>query len=85
MVSLQDLEVVRVVPTTKGLYVSARYAACFHEYSFYISTEGRVEGKTSAGEWLELSNDASRCLESKVQCALLEQRDPLERERFYLS
>jgi len=84
MVTIDDLEVVRVVPTPRGLYVCARQAEGTHEYNFYISTEGRMEGKTSSGQWVELSDDASRRLETKVQRSLLGGRGAPEPGLFYL-
>jgi len=83
MYAIEDLEVVRVVPTPKGLYVCAKLADGTSEYSFYISTEGRMEGKTSGGQWLELSRAAGLCLEDKVQHSLLNGRGAAEKGVFY--
>jgi len=83
MVTMDDLEVVRIVTTPKGLYVCAKQAEGTHEYNFYISTEGWMEGKTSAGQWVELSDDASCRMETKVQRSLLGGRGAPEPGLFY--
>lgn len=74
MFNLQDLEVTSVVPTERGLFVQAKHGEPEQKYSFYISDRGRIEGKTTSGNWLELSPDGCLWLESKVQLAMLAAR-----------
>ena len=83
MVNMESLEIIRIVPTINGLYIFARFAGATHEYNFYISNEGRMEGKSSSGQWLELSDEATRCLESKVQSSLLAGRGAATEGAYY--
>ncbi len=70
MVDVENLEVVRVVPTGMGLFVFARYPEWRYEYNFYIANNGHVEGKTTAGNWLELSVEAARSIGTKARTVL---------------
>lgn len=70
MVNVQSLDVVKVVQTGMGLFVFARYPEWRYEYNFYIAGDGHVEGKTTAGNWLELSAEAAHSICDKAHSLL---------------
>lgn len=70
MVDVQSLEVVRVVATGTGLFVIARVPEWRYEFNFYIAGDGNVEGKTTGGNWLELSKEAAGIIGDKARLAL---------------
>ena len=73
MFSLSSLNVTKVSPQKDGFFVSARYANWCSEYSFFIAKNGEVKGRASSGEWLELGEQNSSCIQAKLQQVLSEE------------
>lgn len=71
MITLQNIEVIRVLPSTQGLHVYATYHDWNYEYKFLLQRDGTLKGKTSKGFWEELSSVAASSIWAKLQSYLI--------------
>ena len=74
MYTRDDLEITDVVPASNGIYVSAKYPRWSYAYNFFI-TEGKVRGKTSFGEWLQVSDEFAGSIQAKLSSTLINKWD----------
>ena len=70
MYSPNNLEVSRILPRQDGLFVVAKYPQWYYGYDFFVHYDGRIEGKTSSGNWLEVSKDLASLLRDKIRFIL---------------
>jgi hypothetical protein len=75
MVNLQELEVVRVLPDTKNLFVFVKHPLWWSEYCFLIEPDGTVRGKTTDGIWLRASEEFKDILMAKVKSVFVEKQN----------
>ena len=73
--NLQELKVIKVIPTKDGIFAYAKYHDWVYEYDFLIEPSGKVMGKTSKGVWLEMDPEVSAFIKAKVQTILIYQNN----------
>ncbi len=67
MVSLQNLEFTRMLPSKDGIFAFAKYSDWHYEYKFLIQQDGCIKGKTTQGLWQELSQESSGLIREKIR------------------
>ena len=72
MFTLQNLDITRILPRRDGIFVFAKYPQWHYEYNFLILSDGKVKGKTSGSNWLELDREDSAIIRAKVKTTLIE-------------
>jgi len=70
---LQNVEITRIVPGSEGRFIFASYPEWRYEYNFYVDSEGRIKGKTSADTWVDLSDETTHIIRQKLKDAFLEE------------
>ncbi len=63
----EDLTFTRTESRKDGLRVFACYPGWNYEYSFIIVPDGKIKGKTSTGNWLELSAESGRFIRERAK------------------
>ncbi len=72
MHDLQVLEFASLESTEEGIFINAKYPGWFSGYNFLIEPGGSVKGRSSSGNWLELSHEISTIIRKKAICSLSE-------------
>ena len=72
MVDLHEIRIKRVFPGSEGRFIVASYPEWKFEFNFYIDTEGRIKGRTSTQNWVELSVETTQIIREKLKNAILE-------------
>lgn len=75
MVNLQELEIIRILPDTKNLFVFVKHPLWWSEFCFLVEPDGTVRGKTADGVWLRASQELKDILMAKVKSILIDKRD----------
>lgn len=60
------MEVIKIQDRNEGIFVKTRYPGWQHEFKFFMASDGKIKGKDSAGEWLELSDKAGEFIREKI-------------------
>ena len=70
MYPLENLEITRISPREEGFFVIATYPGWHYEYNFFLQSDGQLKGKTSAGMWVELTQETASIIQKKFQTFL---------------
>ncbi len=73
MVNVSEFSFTHFILTAGGILAYARYHDWSQEFSFMVGKDGSVKGRTFKGNWLELTNEFSSAIRSRIQSLLIEQ------------
>ncbi len=72
MVNVSEFTFTHFILTAGGILAFAKYHDWTQEFSFMVGKDGSVKGR-SHGNWLDLTNEFSSTIRSRVQSLLIEQ------------